>query len=40
MNHPGVLSSKNWTWRAQEGFTNNTLARKIAAATHRYGRAK
>lgn len=39
MNHPGVLSSRNWTWRAREGFDSDQLAEKIAAMTRRYGRS-
>lgn len=40
MNHPGTLSSKNWTWRAREGFASEELAERIAAMTRRYGRSK
>ena len=40
MNHPGVLSNLNWTWRAAEGFASPALAQKIAAATKRYGRCE
>ena len=40
MNHPGTLSSQNWTWRAQEGFVTEGLAQRIAAMTKRYGRSK
>ncbi len=38
MNHPGTLTTANWTWRASEGFATSTLAQKIRAATERYGR--
>lgn len=38
MNHPGTLSSANWTWRAGEGFISDSLAEKIHAMTCRYGR--
>jgi len=40
MNHPGVLSDKNWTWRAEEGFITPCLAKKIRAITKRYGRCR
>ena len=40
MNHPGVLSSKNWTWRAKEGFATDALAQKIRSAAKRYGRCQ
>ena len=40
MNHPGTLSSQNWTWRAPEGFASEPLAQRIAAKTKRYGRSK
>ena len=38
MNHPGVLSSRNWTWRAKSGFAPDTLADHIRQITRRYGR--
>ena len=38
MNHPGTLTSANWTWRAKEGFASDELARKIRSLTARYGR--
>ncbi len=38
MNHPGTLTTANWTWRAQPGFDSPELAKKIRAATQRYGR--
>lgn len=40
MNQPGTLSSKNWTWRAPDGFASDALAQRIAAMTRRYGRSK
>ena len=38
MNHPGTLTSANWTWRAKEGFATQELAKKIRSLTERYGR--
>ena len=38
MNHPGTLTSANWTWRAKPGFATKELAQKIRTATERYGR--
>ncbi len=38
MNHPGTLTTNNWTWRAKPGFDSPELAKKIRAATERYGR--
>ena len=38
MNHPGTLTSANWTWRAQPGFATKALAQKIRTITERYGR--
>ena len=38
MNHPGTLTSANWTWRAKEGFATAELAKKIRSLTERYGR--
>lgn len=38
MNHPGTLTSANWTWRAKPGFATRELARKIRTVTERYGR--
>ena len=40
MNFPGTLSSANWTWRAQEGFDSDKLAKKIRKVTGLYGRLK
>ena len=40
MNQPGLLSSSNWSWRAEPGFTSSALAEKIRAITHRYGRCE
>ena len=38
MNHPGTLTSANWTWRARPGFASDALAQKIRTATELYGR--
>ena len=38
MNHPGTLSSANWTWRAKPGFATPELAEKIRTVTERYDR--
>ena len=38
MNCPGTMSSKNWTWRACEGFATDPLARKIRRITKLYCR--
>ena len=38
MNHPGTLTSANWTWRAKPGFATAELAEKIRSLTERYGR--
>ena len=38
MNHPGTLTSANWTWRAEPGFMRPELAKKIRSLTARYGR--
>ena len=38
MNHPGTLTSANWTWRAKDGFMTPELAQKIRSLTARYGR--
>lgn len=38
MNHPGTLTTANWTWRAKEGFASAGLAEKIRTITERYGR--
>lgn len=38
MNHPGTLTSANWTWRAAPGFASDTLAEKIRTVTERYDR--
>ena len=38
MNHPGTLTSANWTWRARPGFDTDALAEKIRTATELYGR--
>ena len=40
MNHPGTLSSANWTWRAEEGFDSDKLAKKLRKMTGLYGRLK
>lgn len=38
MNFPGTLTDANWTWRAQEGFTENGLAERLYELTKLYGR--
>ena len=38
MNHPGTLTTANWTWRAKPGFATAELAEKIRTVTQRYGR--
>ena len=38
MNHPGTLTSANWTWRARPGFASRELAAKIRTITERYDR--
>ena len=38
MNHPGTLTSANWTWRARPGFASRDLAGKIRTITERYDR--
>ena len=39
MNHPGTLTTANWTWRTEPGFATEALAQKIRSLTERYGRA-
>ena len=38
MNFPGTMSGNNWTWRADQGFTNPALADKIYHMTKLYCR--
>ena len=38
MNHPGTLTTANWTWRAKPGSATPELAEKIRTVTERYGR--
>ena len=38
MNHPGTLSTSNWTWRAEDGVITDELTQRIYAVTKRYGR--
>ena len=38
MNHPGTLTTANWTWRANPGFADDALAQKIRTLTERYDR--
>ncbi len=40
MNAPGTLTNRNWTWRAEPGYINPELARKIRELSARYGRTK
>ena len=39
MNQPGLLSSVNWSWRAEAGFDSPALAQRIAQMSRRYGRS-
>ena len=38
MNFPGTMTNANWTWRAEEGFASEDLAKRIKAMTKIYGR--
>ncbi len=38
MNCPGLLSDRNWTWRATEGMITSELAQKIRRMSVLYGR--
>ena len=38
MNHPGTMTTANWTWRAAPGFATRDLAEKIRTLTERYDR--
>ena len=38
MNFPGTLSDANWTWRADDAFMSEDLAKKILNMTKLYGR--
>ena len=38
MNHPGTLTTANWTWRANPGFADEKLSKKIRTLTERYDR--
>ena len=38
MNFPGVLSSENWTWRANKGYLSAALSKRIYRLTELYGR--
>lgn len=40
MNYPGTLSPANWTWRAEQGFDSEDLAKDIHRLTRLYGRTK
>ena len=40
MNFPGTLSTANWTWRADEGFDSEELAKRIYRMTKIFGRLK
>ncbi len=40
MNHPGTLSSDNWTWRAESGFDSPALAQRLLELARLYGREK
>lgn len=38
MNTPGILSDKNWSWRAKPGFDSEELGKHILEITSRFGR--
>ena len=38
MNFPGTRTGNNWTWRANTGFADDLLAKKIRHLTQVYGR--
>ena len=38
MNFPGTQSGANWTWRADKGYLNAALAKRIYRLTELYGR--
>ncbi|MBE6942496.1 MAG: 4-alpha-glucanotransferase [Ruminococcaceae bacterium] len=38
MNFPGTMTGANWTWRAEDGFTDNGLAQRLYELTKLYGR--
>ena len=38
MNHPGICTDENWTWRADPAFLENALAEKIRDLAETYGR--
>ena len=38
MNTPGILSDKNWSWRAKPGFDSEELGKHILEITTRFGR--
>jgi 4-alpha-glucanotransferase len=38
MNFPGTMTDANWTWRAEEGFADAHLCKRIRAMTKLYGR--
>ncbi|MBQ6878115.1 MAG: 4-alpha-glucanotransferase [Oscillospiraceae bacterium] len=38
MNTPGILSDKNWSWRAEPGFDSEELGKHILELTKRFGR--
>lgn len=38
MNFPGTMTNANWTWRAADGFLDESLARKLYNLTRLYGR--
>ena len=38
MNVPGILSDKNWSWRAKPGFDSEELGKHIFEITSRFGR--
>jgi len=38
MNFPGTMSADNWTWRANKGYLNAALSKRIYRLTELYGR--
>ena len=38
MNFPGTMTGSNWTWRAGDGFADDTLTRRLYELTKLYGR--
>ena len=38
MNFPGTMTNANWTWRADDGFIDESLAQRLYNLTRVYGR--